>query len=182
MIVLAIDPGCDHSALVIWDGASVLFHVDEPNVELIARIRGYLESPVGFPIEIGVSITGKPVVLVCEQIESFGMAVGKSTFETVWWAGRFAEAWFPKRSERVTRKAVKIWICGQTRARDAEIRQALIDRFGPTKDKAIGTKKQPGPLYQVTGHKLSALAVALTFYDLNIWKPEEIRSGVVGDF
>jgi hypothetical protein len=42
------------------------------------------------------------------------------------------------------------------RAKDANIRQALIDRFG-----AVGTKKMPGPLFGVSSHYWAALAVAV---------------------
>jgi hypothetical protein len=41
------------------------------------------------------------------------------------------------------------------RAKDANIRQALIDKLG-----AVGTKKAPGPLYGISGHLWAALAVA----------------------
>jgi len=51
------------------------------------------------------------------------------------------------------------------RAKDANIRQALIDRYGPGKDKAIGQKKTPGPLYGFKSHEWAALAVAVTWMD-----------------
>lgn len=45
---------------------------------------------------------------------------------------------------------------------DANLRAALTDRFGGSKQAAWGTKKNPGPLYGLTGsHKLAALAAAL---------------------
>ncbi|MBV8782506.1 MAG: hypothetical protein JO353_14005, partial [Phycisphaerae bacterium] len=54
------------------------------------------------------------------------------------------------------------------RAKDGNIRQALIDRFGPTKERAIGKKKSPGPLYGMSGDCWSALAVAVTYADQRI--------------
>ncbi len=104
-------------------------------------------------------------ILVIEQIESFGMAVGREVFETVFWTGRFAEAWCPKRFERMPRREVKQHLCRSARATDSNIRQALIDRFGPGTDKAFGKKKAPGPLFGITGHKIAALAVAITWFD-----------------
>jgi len=59
-------------------------------------------------------------------------------------------------------------LCKNNRAKDANIRQALLDRFPATgggKAPQIGTKKQPGPLYGVTSHLWSALAVAVTWAD-----------------
>jgi len=57
----------------------------------------------------------------------------------------------------VYRKEVKIYLCGSMKAKDPNIRQALIDRLGDP-----GTKKNPGPTYGVKSHAWSALAVAVT--------------------
>ncbi len=170
MTVIGVDPGWEHSGWVAWDGNRVLDHGDEPNEWFINKLRGSIHWP-------------NPI-LVIEQIASMGMAVGETTFETVYWSGRFAEAWFPKRVERVKRVEIKRHICGQTRATDSNIRQALIDRFGPSTEKAIGKKKTPGPLYGITGHKLSALAVALTWADQHANDPtgDVVRSGVSAEF
>ena len=65
----------------------------------------------------------------------------------------------------IYRKDVKLHLCGSPRAKDSNIRQALIDRFGPGKEKAIGLKKTPGPLYGVKSHVWAALAVAVTHLD-----------------
>ncbi len=108
----------------------------------------------------------------CEWIESFGMAVGKSTFETVWWIGRYYQR---VNHTRVTRKEVKLAMCNSLRAKDSNIRRAILDRFGKTgggKTPEVGTTKQPGPLFAVSSHAWSALAVALTYSD---HKKEEMR-------
>jgi hypothetical protein len=60
------------------------------------------------------------------------------------------------------RRAVKLALCGDSRAKDANIRQALIDRFGG-KDAAIGRKAAPGPLYGISRDVWSALAIAVTY-------------------
>jgi len=59
------------------------------------------------------------------------------------------------------RRAVKLALCGDSRAKDANIRQALIDRFGGSA--AIGRKTAPGPLYGISRDVWSALAIAVTF-------------------
>ena len=46
----------------------------------------------------------------------------------------------PEAVIRVKRSAVKLHQCGSNRAKDANVRQALIDKMGPP-----GTKKAPGP-------------------------------------
>ena len=65
---------------------------------------------------------------------------------------------------RIPRKEVVTALCGSSKANDASVRQALIDRYGG-KEKAIGKKKAPGPLYGVTKDVWSALAVAIVWQD-----------------
>jgi hypothetical protein len=79
----------------------------------------------------------------------------------VWWTGRFTEAARPVKVVQLPRRQVKVAICGDTKAKDANIRAALLDRFGGSKAK--GTKAKPGPLYGMTADMYSALAIAVTF-------------------
>ena len=146
--VLAIDPGTTSSAWVVYDGARVLAHGIDRNPDLLDQLR---EMDPHFVSAV-----------VIEQVESFGLAVGAEVFETVFWSGRFFERSRGK-GARVTRRAVKLHLCGQARAKDANIRQALIDRFGGLEAK--GTKKAPGPLYGLRSHEWAALAVAVTWVD-----------------
>lgn len=172
MIVIGVDPGYEQTACVFWDTA-------------LSKIEGQVFEDNDIVADcVRRSNHGFDSVLVIEQIESMGMAVGRTTFETVFWSGRFAEAWFPKRFDRIPRRVIKLHLCGQSRATDSNIRQALIDRFGPTTQQAFGTKKAPGPLYGITSHKLSALAVALTWADQHAHEPqgEIVRPGIVGEF
>ena len=89
------------------------------------------------------------------------MAVGKDVFETCLWIGRFIQCAGADRVRLVYRKDVKLHICNHPRAKDANIRAAIIDRYGG-KAEAVGTKKSPGPLYAVKSHAWAALAVAIT--------------------
>lgn len=102
--------------------------------------------------------------LAIEMVASYGMAVGVEVFETCLWIGRFIQA-SGRPWHQVYRKDVKLHLCGFTTAKDANIRQALIDRFGPGKEKAVGYKKTPGPLYGITADLWQALAVGVTFSD-----------------
>lgn len=151
MTIYGLDPGTTHSALVTLSDGIVSGHIGD-NDGLVTALR----------------TTGAPsdAHLVIEEIESFGMAVGKETFRTVFWSGRFAQVWEANGYtwSLLPRRAVKLHLCGSMRAKDANIRQALIDRYGG-KDKAIGTKKQPGPLYGLRSHCWAALAVAVTYRD-----------------
>jgi hypothetical protein len=61
---------------------------------------------------------------------------------------------------RVFRKDIKLHLCNSPRAKDANVRQALIDRIGPQ-----GTKKNQGPTYGIKSHQWAALAVAVYGWD-----------------
>lgn len=172
MIVLAVDPGPELSAWVLWDGERVIRHGKDNNVMLTNRIYqgswgdGYFTHSVNY---------------VFEQVASYGMPVGAEVFETVFWTGRlYQEALGMLHRdallERVPRRDVKLHLCGQVRAKDSNVRQALINRFGG-KDAAIGKKATPGPLYGLRADEWQALALAVTFYDQRVTEPQAVRHG-----
>lgn len=145
MTILAIDPGTTQSAfLYLVDGRPAAFGI-EPNEEVL---------------EIVDSARGNVDAMAIEMVASYGMPVGAEVFETVLWIGRFIQAYGG--GEKVYRQEVKLTLCRDSRAKDANIRQAILDRFGG-KEVAIGRKATPGPLYGITSHVWSALAVALTY-------------------
>lgn len=154
--ILAIDPGTTESGWVTFssDGCVIASGVLE-NVELLR--------------EIGSGGIGTADEMAIEMVASYGMAVGKEVFETCVWIGRFVQAWRnPESARLVYRRDVKLHLCGSPRAKDANIRQALIDLLGPQ-----GTKKAPGPTYGVKSHAWAALAVAVTTHA----KLKELRNG-----
>jgi hypothetical protein len=145
--VLGIDPGDERSAFVIFDGKRVLDHGIDTNSMLLAYLkRGGLRADH----------------MAIEMIASYGMPVGREVFDTCVWIGRFIEAW-PGMYTQVYRREVKMYLCGRTAAKDANVRQALIDRFGPGRQRAIGKASAPGPLYGITEDQWSALGVAVTW-------------------
>lgn len=154
--VLGLDPGTRESALVGWDGTRVTSHYHLPN-EVLLQHLGYRAK-----------LDKAPPILVIEQIESMGMRVGRDVFETVFWSGRFFQAW-GLLADRITRRAVKMHLCGQMRAKDPDIRQAIWDRvcdpYIADRATAVGTKAAQGPLYGISGHKYAALGVAITYWD-----------------
>lgn len=159
--VMAIDPGYENSAWVVFNGSKVLGHGIIANEELLKSLTSFVMVPPHIDLRS----------VVIETIESYGMAVGRETFETMFWIGRFYQAILSRvlsltEVERMTRKTVKVHLCQSARAQDSNIRTAITDRFGG-KAAAIGTKKQPGPLYGIKSHEWSALAIALTWWDLH---------------
>lgn len=163
--VLAIDPGPEQSAWVqLREGAVARFGL-EPN----ARVRYVCEEAQTWGID-GVAI---------EMIASYGMPAGSELFETCLWIGRFVETLARCNVDErdihlMKRQEVKLHLCKSPRANDSTIRQALIDRYGPGKEKAIGCKATPGPLFGLKADLWAALAVAVTHWDQH--KPAGYRS------
>lgn len=151
MNILAIDPGNELSAWCELEGGRLRRSDKVSNDVLLASLRG------------AAAHAWKPDLLAVEMIASYGMPVGREVFDTCLWIGRFTEAWenLGGKTQLIYRRDVKLFHCESVRATDANIRAALIDRYGPGKVKAIGTKKAPGPLYGLKGDEWSALAVAL---------------------
>lgn len=152
MAILGIDPGNVQSAWLVFDPAKqapTQFGIPE-NYELLGLL-----DVVDYP-----KLNIKTVAI--EMIASYGMPVGKEVFDTCVWIGRFLETVVSRgiNCEFVYRKDVKVHLCGSMKAKDSNIRQALVDRFG-----APGTKKEPGVLYGVSKDVWSALGVAVTYSD-----------------
>jgi hypothetical protein len=148
MKILAIDPGPESSAYVIWDGEKVLDRAIIGNDDVIRSLG-----------------SGRMLdACAIEKIACYGMAVGAEVFETCVWTGRFIERWRDYAAMgdpiRIPRGEIKVHLCRSTKAKDANVGQALIDRFG-----APGTKKAPGVLFGVTSHCWAALAVAVCAHD-----------------
>lgn len=152
-MILALDPGPAQTGWVLFDGQRVQGCGVLPNEGVLARMRPDAQWDNGWTLAI-------------EMIASYGMPVGHEVFETCVWIGRFVQAWHsPEAVRRVYRKDVKLHLCQNPRAKDSNVRQALIDLFAPTGGGAvrqIGTKAQPGPLYGVSTHAWPALGVAVT--------------------
>lgn len=161
MLILAIDPGTEKSAWVLYD--SECHTVDAFGFEDNSTVLEKIPAWVGMV---------EPTQVVIEMVASYGMPVGREVFETVFWIGRFYEMACISETysvpQRVYRKDVKLHLCGSSRAKDGNVRQAIIDRFPPSgvgRVAQIGTKAKPGPLYGIAGDVWQALGVALTWAD-----------------
>lgn len=137
-IVIGIDPGPEEHGVVWYD----------QNSKRVVRAENLITINL---VPLLFDFDG---VVGCEWIESYGMTVGKSVFETCLEIGRLVDA--PKQLRLIPRRLVKLHLCGSMRAKDPNVRQSLIDKLGP-----VGTKKNPGPVHGVAGHLWSALAIAV---------------------
>jgi Holliday junction resolvasome RuvABC endonuclease subunit len=156
MLYIGIDPGNAQTGIAIYsqNTHSIVEGKILPNTELRAYFRS-LEGPrEGYRVGI-------------ESIASYGMAVGKSVFETAEWSGIIAmlAGSITDVPKRVYRKDVKHHLCGTHKAKDSNIRQSIIDQFPATgggTNPQVGTLKKPGPLFGFSKDKWAALGVALT--------------------
>jgi hypothetical protein len=98
--------------------------------------------------------------LIVEMIASYGMPVGKEIFETCVWVGRFIQ-YGEQEYHYIYRRDVKLNLCNSMKAKDSNVRQALIDRFG-----VVGTKKNQGWFYGFKSDIWQAYAVGVTYLDM----------------
>lgn len=156
-MILAVDPGSEQSGVVSYDIVSRELHqaVVLPNLVLL---ENFCNEGAGFWAHF-----------IIEYPHVRGQMIKSQVIETIFWTGRFAEAWGDMSTFiRFDRKEVAMRLCGRAAAKDKQIRRALIARFPATgggAEPAIGTKKAPGPLYGVKDHCWAALGVAVAYAD-----------------
>lgn len=161
MKILAIDPGNKESGYAIIE--MPVFKLIEfgkiENHELLDLIKALPFAP--FSVE----------AIAIEMIGAYGMAVGKDVFETCVWIGRFEQALRDinyKNINYIYRKDEKINLCGSMKAKDSNIRQAIINRYAKFDFKnGKGVKANPDTFYGVSKDVWQAIAVGVTYYDTN---------------
>lgn len=153
-IVVGVDPGNVQSAFVAWDGVRVVAKGTIPNASMF---------------DVLSRDWGKDPHLFIENVHAMGMIVGQTIFDTQFWAGRFYEAWVGRRA-RVYRRDIKMHWLGSMKGKDADIRAAIINRFGPP-----GTKKDPGMTRGLVADQWSAMAIAVYGADITRRTPFPTR-------
>jgi len=148
-LTIGIDPGPENSDAVILNSEGLVVEkVSCPNGEMYARVDNWRQQ-------------GERVVV--EDFVPYGARLSYESMDTIKFIGAL---YWAHGCEVLDRKTIKVQLCGVTSAKDADVRDALIHEYGGSKERAIGKKKTPGPLYGITGHLWAALAVAVTAADL----------------
>ncbi len=157
--VVGIDPGQKQSAVVTWRGGTYI------HAEIIENREVLYFLDRGDPINWHLVIEQ----MVGTYTRREGQFVGTSVLDTCVWSGRFIEHWecgsVPGRWTFVPRKAVVAYLCGNAKANDSDVRAAIIDRYGGDKASAVGTKKKPGPLYDLRADLWQAAALVEWYRD-----------------
>lgn len=150
MRVLALDPGDTQTGYCFIDVDTLrplrFGKEDNQSVLLLVQLEAY-------------------DLLVSERVASYGMAVGRSVFETCEWVGRYTQASHAP-VVYIYRQEEKIHICHDSRAKDSNIRRALIDRFAQHDLKnGRGTKKKPDWFYGFKKDVWAAYAAGITYIE-----------------
>lgn len=156
MTILALDPGNTQTGYAV---------LEMPEFRLIKF--GKADNTSLLTLVANSDILYDVDAVAIEMVASFGMAVGREVFETCVWIGRFHQAADHPNTHYVYRKEEKEILCGSLRAKDANIRQALIDRYARHDLKnGKGTKANPDVFYGVSKDVWAAIAVGVTYYEL----------------
>ena len=157
--VLAIDPGPTESGWAL---------IDSETCELIDFGKAENRWVIDLFRRGDIALKHCPHVAI-EMVASYGMSVGASVFETCVWIGRFQQHALTASGdlpELIYRRDVKLHHCGQTKATDSNIAQALKDRFAPGQpNHGKGTKAAPGFFYGFRADIWQAYALAVLAAD-----------------
>ena len=151
--IFAIDPGNTESgfALIAMPEFRLLDFGKVKNEVLLEMLETERVYPDAFAIEM---------------VASYGMPVGRDVFETCVWIGRFIQAIKTHKYTFIYRKEEKLCLCGSLKAKDSNIRQALIDRYAKHDFKnGKGVKKNPDTFYGVSKDAWQAIAVGVTYFE-----------------
>lgn len=104
--------------------------------------------------------------IAIEMVACYGMPVGREVFETCVWIGRFVQAMQGEEINYIYRKDEKMALCGSMKAKDSNIRQALINRYATHDFKnGKGRKDNPDTFYGVSNDVWQAIAVGVTYWE-----------------
>ena len=154
MKIFAIDPGNVYSAYCIMDDEYNLLEFKKDENKII--------------MDILLNKLDEINEVIIERIANMGMPAGATLFETAEWIGRFSQEAEKKVPVKyIYRRDEKLYICGNSRAKDANIRAALIERFAKfDKVNGKGTSKHRDVFYGVKADCWAAISVAVTHLDM----------------
>lgn len=171
--ILGIDPGTTETAYCLCEVTGETAGSNPP-LKIISFAKTSNEDAKEFLKKTcsEIDVNNEEIVISIEHLESYGTAVGKSTFETAYYIGELREAAFPYglsnekiRVVRIYRHEEKMRICQSMKANDATIKRALIEAYAehPEKNYGKGTKSNPDFFYKFKADCWSAFAICCTY-------------------
>lgn len=163
--IVAIDPGNRESAYALLDpDLRPISFVKQANDLMYMHMIAAMTKTA---CEENMDPDDYTFEFAIEMIASYGMPVGKEVFETCVWIGQLSERLKKFPITYIYRKDEKMALCNSMKANDANITQALVDRFAPGEmNHGKGTKKNPGWFYGFKKDIWQAYAVGVTYHDL----------------
>ena len=145
---IGLDPGTKETGFVI--------------VSVVGGVESLRRSGViGNEEVIGLLKKHEDCHVVCEFFSNYGGSVGASTFGACAWAGRF---WQVRPDMRFVRRVeVRLSLLGKASGSDAAIRSEIYVRYGG-RASTLGIKSNPGKLYGIYSHAMSAFAVVYSWW------------------
>lgn len=158
MIITGIDPGPETSGICVWDTTT-------------QTIRTMLSECENNLIVDTAEFERKVDRYIIEDIACFGMPVGKSVFDTLKVIGRLQERFSYQEPmyHMVFKNDIQLHFCNTKKAKDANIKRVLLDRFGEK-----GTKKHPGITYGLSSHAWDSFALCIYYEDVHVKKEIKI--------
>ena len=154
-LIMAIDPGPRASGYVLYDAADreVTAAVKDADIDQVRRCMDYfadLAERMGYPFFVVCERTqaGPPSTQVVLTTEVVGRIV-----EMAHNKGVPCHLYY-------RRQVLQALNCARKGNKDSLVRVACIELHGGDRKTAVGTKKEPGPLYGVTSHAWQALGLA----------------------
>ena len=180
-MIIAIDPGPEFSAVVELDRnytRGSIADYDRPHID--AQDQTPNEKVLDMVDVTGGVIHANDIVVI-ERCTPQAQPLGWDVQQTIEWAAFFyitAKNVGICGVHWVTRAQVRTHLGGHVAATRTQVEQVTMDRFGPGRRAAIGTKDEPGPLFCITpkssktgpswGHCWAALALAITWEETHV--------------
>lgn len=149
-MILAIDPGNEESAFVLFD---------EKNEKILESGKLVNETLCE---KIKTDIKNKADICCIEMLSAYGQ-VGKTVLDTCVWVGIFAESFGRTKVEFIFRKSIVTFLTGSPKSNDSAIRTVMISRYG---DGNTRSKQKGNILEGLKADMWQALALAVYKSDL----------------
>ena len=149
MIVLAIDPGPVKCGVVLYD--------DHNRIVLYTLKAATVDQAV----DLVRDAKGSDTLIAIERVQSMGQA-GASLLQTSEVVGRLHQRALDSGLPVVLlyRREVCSHLHVHGAGKDSQVRQRMIEAHGGSREIAVGTKRNPGPLHGVASHAWQALGLA----------------------